>query len=53
VKPWLAHVRTVFPELHVVIDDAVAESDRIAERWGFLDTPALLRQLEASAIAGP
>ena len=85
VKAWLAGLKTAFPDLQVVIDDVVAEGDRvavratwagthsaeifgvpatgrkvafsgaviwrisgdrIAERWAFIDTPSLMRQLQ-------
>jgi predicted ester cyclase len=34
-KRWAAASRTAFPDLHVTIDDLIAEGDKVAKLWSF------------------
>lgn len=34
-KRWAAAARAAFPDLHVTIDDLIAEGDKVAKLWSF------------------
>ena len=45
LKAWIEHMRIAFPDMHMSIDDLIAERDRVVVRWtwsgthtGFLGT---------------
>ncbi len=37
-KQWVTEARNAFPDLHLTIDDMIAEGDKVVTRWTFRGT---------------